>query len=108
MAFQCPEGRSYTTSLQCQFHNLLVCYIRPVPGRKTKAHRGRKANENCVVPGKLGQRLGQFLEPAVVGESSIENCWIGTEYDFNFVLDIAIPQSARRTHPIVSQGHRFD
>src|SRR5262249_4809243 len=28
MAWQYPEGRSYTTSLQCQFHDLLICQIR--------------------------------------------------------------------------------
>ncbi len=48
---------------------------RLIPSRS----RGAWAEQDGIVPGYLGQRLGQFLQPAVVGEAAVENARIGTE-----------------------------
>ena len=41
--------------------------------------RGRGADEHGVVPGQLRDRLGQLLQPAVVGEAAVEDRRIGAE-----------------------------
>ena len=35
-----------------------------------------------VVPGELGERLGQLLQPAVVGEPAVEQARVGPEHEF--------------------------
>src|SRR3954463_903370 len=50
--------------------------------RKAKPFRSSRTDNGRVFPGKFGQRLGQFLEPAVVGESAVPDRGIWTEGDF--------------------------
>src|SRR5581483_2971240 len=39
-----------------------------------------------IVPSELRHRLGQFLQPAVVGEATVVNRWIAAEVDFDCAL----------------------
>src|SRR6516164_1760144 len=45
--------------------------------RGAEARRGGRADEDRVVPRQLGDRLGQLLQPAVVGESAVEYGGVG-------------------------------
>ena len=40
-------------------------------------------DQRGVVPGELGNRLGQFLQPAVVGKAAVVNARIRTEDEFD-------------------------
>ena len=48
------------------------------------AVRRRRAHDRGVVPGQLGDGLGQFLQPAVVGEAAVVDRGIGPEDHFQF------------------------
>src|SRR3989449_7178385 len=53
-----------------------VSVLAPLGRRKSDGLQplGRGGtDQNSVVPGELCDRLGQFLQPAVVGESAVEN-----------------------------------
>ena len=52
-----------------------VLLLDPQPARQGRADQGG------VVPGQARQRLGQFLEPGVVGESAVPDGRVGPEDD---------------------------
>ena len=43
------------------------------------------ADEDGVVPGELGHRLGQFLEPAVVGELAVVDGGVAADVELDSV-----------------------
>ena len=47
--------------------------------------RQRKRQNRHVIPRRFQQRLGQLLQPRVVGETSVPNRRIGTKGDFDAV-----------------------
>ncbi len=52
-----------------------------------------------VVPGQLGHRLGQFLQPAIVGESAVVDRGIAAEVDFDSLASTGEGAKARRSWP---------
>ena len=66
--------------------------------------RGRVRDHRRVVPGQLGQRLGQLLEPAVVGVGAVPDGGIGAEekrqaLDFGFwILDFGLEPGGIHAH----------
>ena len=44
--------------------------------------RHGRTDEHSIVPGEGGERLGEFLQPAVVGKLAIPYGWIGAENQF--------------------------
>ena len=49
--------------------------------RRLERRGRRRADERGVVPGQLGERLRQLLQPAVVGEAAVEDGRVGAEDD---------------------------
>ena len=43
--------------------------------RQTEILCGGRADQRGIVPGQLGDRLGQFLQPAIVGKAAVVNAW---------------------------------
>ena len=54
----------------------------PIVFVKPSCFGGVWTDQRHVVPGDFRQRLGQFLQPAVVGEATVVDCWIGAENNF--------------------------
>ena len=61
-----------------------------------------------IVPGELGDRLGQFLQPAVVGEAAVVDRRVGPENHFQLACraaaSAAVPRSPRPAAPDVFAG----
>ena len=55
-----------------------------------------RTHQRGVVPGQLRDRLGQFLQPAIVGKAAIENRRIGFEDNFQIAV------AGRRNVPLVT------
>ena len=53
-----------------------------IAGRKFHACGRRNAHQHGVVPSEPSNRLGQFLEPAVICVFAIADGRIGAEYNF--------------------------
>ena len=66
----------------------LVGQLQHVARLHAQAVRGRRAEDRGVVPGELGDRLGQFLQPAVVGEAAVVNRGVGPEDDFELAAEL--------------------
>src|SRR5262249_3727694 len=67
-----PERPLEAPAAQLQLGDFLVGLLGMARARETEADCGGWADEDGVVPGELGERLGQFLKPAVVGETAVE------------------------------------
>ena len=50
--------------------------------------QGRAGNDGRVVPAQAGHGLGQFLQPAHVGETAVVDVGIGTEDDFELIFRV--------------------
>ena len=53
-----------------------------VAADERQARGGRRPDQRGVVPGELGERLRQLLQPGVVGEAAVVDARIGPEDDF--------------------------
>src|SRR5207249_3773227 len=62
------------------------------------------ADQGGVVPCQLAQRIGTFLEPAVVGEATVVDARVGAEADF----DTAGCGDLRRRERFDRRGDRFE
>ena len=71
LARQDHHGRFDRAVLDAQFDH--------VAGFQSEPPRHRGANERSIVPGEFGQRLGQFLQPTVVGPASVPDARIGPD-----------------------------
>src|SRR5271168_2405949 len=92
-----PDWAGDLLSIQFQFDNVFHFNLEPL------GHLG--TDEHGVVPGELGHRLGQFLQPAVVGELSVVDRGIAADVEFDGV-GRGIPISyARKAYG--SHGNRF-
>src|SRR5690242_14396939 len=69
-----PDGRPHFAPCVVEFDEVLVLPAVLLSG--ARAHQGG------VIPSELGERLGQFLQPAVVGEAAVGNVDVGPENDF--------------------------
>src|SRR5438477_266320 len=58
-----------------------VLKLHNVAGTKLQAVGQRGSDERSVMPGELRERLGKFLQPAVIGEAPVPQRGIGTEQD---------------------------
>jgi len=68
-----PDRRTHRPPAVAQLDQILV--------RQAHALGGGWADQRRVVPGDRRDRLGQFLEPAVVGEAAIPDRQVGAEDD---------------------------
>ena len=68
-----------------------VRQLQQVAGLHAQAVRGGRTEERGVVPGELGDGLGQFLQPAVIGEAAIVNRGVGAEDDFQLAAQFLGP-----------------
>ena len=58
-----------------------------------------RAHQHWIVPGELVHRLGQFLQPAVVGETAVVDGGIAAEINFNsFVVGLRRRRRVRAFH----------
>ena len=73
LAWHDPRGALHAPAVQAQLDHVLVV--------DAQARRGGRAQLDRVVPGELGERLGQFLKPAEIGESAVVHRRVGTEHD---------------------------
>ena len=73
----------------------LVGQLQHVAGLHAEAVRGGGAQDRGVVPGELGDRLGQFLQPAVIGEAAVVDRGVGAEDDFELAAEL-LGSGARR------------
>src|SRR5204862_7577325 len=48
-----------------------------------ESRRRRRAHESGVVPSQLGDRLGKFLQPAVVGETPVVDAGVGEKRELD-------------------------
>src|SRR5437773_11682583 len=93
-----PNGSSHRSALILQFH-LIGKYSSVLaatrPNFVGKIQRGGRsgADDSRVVPGESGQRLGQLLQPAVVGKGPVVNLRIRAEKAFQ------LPGGAGRRSP---------
>ena len=78
LAWRNPDGRFHRLPVPAQFHHIAVVHPQ-LPG-------ARGADQRGVVPGQLGERLGQFLQPAIVRETAIPDGGIGAQRRFRFLL----------------------
>ena len=85
-----PGRKLHGSAAITQLDDVFVLDTEPAaPGR---------ADERGVVPGELGQGLGQFLQPAVVGPAAVPDRRVGTEEDLE-ALRTAVAGSARDGNP---------
>ena len=91
-----PDRAGDFLAVQFEFDNVFDFDLQPL------RHLG--TDEDGVVPGELGHRLGQFLQPAVVGELSVVDGGIAAEVE----LDGAGVSNARAAEaPPPSRVNRF-
>ena len=69
-----PDRQPCRPALILQHDHVFVFQTEPL--------RKRRADERRVVPRQFGQGLGQFLQPAVIGEPAVPDCRVRTEEDF--------------------------
>ena len=81
-----PDGRFHRLPVRAQLHHIAVGHAQ-LPGARGTDQRG-------VVPGQLGERLGQFLQPAIVGETAIPNGGIGAQDNFDSACAAAFAAAA--------------
>src|SRR5512146_2704662 len=60
----------------------LVLDLDYILAANAKLLRRRNAQKNGISPSDLNHRLGQFLQPAVVGETPVVNGWVLAEQNF--------------------------
>src|SRR4029078_205210 len=65
----------------------------------------RWADQNGVVPGELGDRLGEFLQPAVVGECTVEDDWISVEIELKLLFGKRRELGGQLLSPVVAEVH---
>src|SRR5690606_15736864 len=54
-------------------------------GRDTLLFSRGRTYQRGVIPRQARERLGQLLQPSIVGKAPVMNHWIGTEDDFQTI-----------------------
>ena len=98
-----PHGCAHGLASEREFDELRVLHA--------EVHRRLAADEHGVVPCHLGDRIGDFHEPAVVGPAAIIHAVVAGENDFEIVLrrrgDGDIRQRGRENGGVESDGDRL-
>ena len=68
----------------------------------------RRADECVVVPGDLGEKVGGFLQPRVVGEATVERTGRRCKHDFEFAVLHARAAELRRSQRRCGEGRDRD
>ena len=76
-----PRGHLQLAALVAEHEHLAIRLLGMLGIREIQRHRGRGADQGRIVPGELRQRLGQFLEPAIIGEPPVPDGRVGAEHD---------------------------
>src|SRR5262249_12299486 len=82
-----PDGREQFAPLVLQLDdvNQRLAVLAAAPRNlmiQVESFRRRGADLDWVAPGEFRQRLGQFLQPAVVREAAVVDCRVGAANDF--------------------------
>src|ERR1019366_8055628 len=73
-----PDRTRHRALTDFYFHQLTVF--------KSQVSRGFATHEHHVVPNHLGDRVGHFLEPAVIILTAVIHAVIRVQNDFEFIL----------------------
>ena len=84
---QDPCGTAHSTAVITELDHVAVNRAMLAagaadPSAQSQAIGGGWTYDNDVVPSQLGQRLGCFLKPAVIGKAAVQNRRIGTKQKF--------------------------
>ncbi|HJQ79463.1 MAG TPA: hypothetical protein VJ828_05885 [Lacipirellulaceae bacterium] len=79
-----PAGAAHSPPIDFKFDQVGVnvtalAAMAANPARNPNTLTRRRTHQYDVVPSYLGNRLGQFLEPAIVGEAAVEDARIGAK-----------------------------
>ena len=67
-----------------RLHGMPVCtQPHDIAARDAQFLSGSGTDQSSVVPGQLGERFWEFLQPAVIGETSVANRGVWPQHDFD-------------------------
>ncbi len=70
-----------------------------VAGGHAQRLRGRRADDGGVIPGQLGDRVGELLQPAVIGEPAVVDLGIAVQDEFEVIGRERYRERAARPPP---------